>query len=157
MKIIITITFLIVFNTGLFSQDQSQNILRLAQAFEQQQEYERALQLYSELFVKDTSNYVYFDALRRMFIQLKRYDDAIALSMRRLRFTPFDFTLQSNIGSLFSMAGKEQKADSVWNLILQSANKNQMFFRAVANEQANQRLFDKAIATYLRGRKERDW
>ena len=128
--------------------------MRLAQAFEQQQEYERALQLYSELFVKDTSNYVYFDALRRMFIQLKRYDDAIALSMRRLRFTPFDFTLQSNIGSLFSMAGKEQKADSVWNLILQSANKNQMFFRAVANEQANQRLFDKAIATYLRGRKE---
>ncbi len=148
------ITFLIVLTTGLYSQDQSQNIFRLAQAFEQQQEYERALQLYNDLFVKDTTNYVYFDALRRMFVQLKRYDDAIALSVRRLQSTPFDFTLQSNIGSLFSMAGKEQKADSVWNLILQSANKNQMFFRAVANEQTNQRLFDKAIATYLRGRKE---
>ncbi len=154
MKITITITFLIVFNTGLFSQDQSQNILRLAQAFEQQQEYERALQLYNDLFVKDTANYVYFDALRRMFVQLKRYDDAVALSMRRLQSTPFDFTLQSNIGSLFSMAGNEQKADSVWNVVLLSANKNQMFFRAVANEQTNQRLFDKAIATYLRGRNE---
>jgi tetratricopeptide (TPR) repeat protein len=128
--------------------------LRLAQAFEQQGEYERALQLYNDLFVKDTTNYVYFDALRRMFVQLKRYDDAITFSVRRHRSTPFDFTLQSNIGSLFSMAGKEHQADSVWNVILQSANKNQMFFRAVANEQTNQRLFDRAIATYLRGRKE---
>lgn len=138
----------------LFSQEQSQNILRLAQAFEQQQEYERALQLYSDLFVKDTANYVYFDALRRMYVQLKRYDEAIVLSVRRLRSTPLDFTLQSNIGSLFSMAGKEQKADSVWNMVLHSANKNQMIFRAVANEQANLRLFDRAIATYLRGRNE---
>lgn len=143
-----------VFCGVLFSQDQSQNILRLAQAFEQQQEYEKALQMYGDLFAKDTANYVYFDALRRMYVQLKRYEEAIAVSMRRLRSTPYDFTLQSNIGSLFSMAGKEQKADSVWNTLLQSANKNQMIFRAVANEQANQRLFEKAIETYLRGRKE---
>ncbi|MDP1676641.1 MAG: tetratricopeptide repeat protein [Bacteroidota bacterium] len=155
MKITSSILYLMLLCSGLFSQqEQNQNILRLAQAFEQQQEYERALQLYSDLFVKDTTNYVYFDALRRMFVQLKRYDDAIALSVRRLRSTPFDFTLQSNIGSLFSMAGKEQKADSVWNLVLQSSNKNQMFFRAVANEQVNQRLFYKAIASYIRGRNE---
>ncbi len=154
MKIITYIVFTMVYCGPLFSQEQSQNILRLAQAFEQQQEYERALQLYSDLFVKDTANYVYFDALRRMYVQLKRYDEAIVLSVRRLRSTPLDFTLQSNIGSLFSMAGKEQKADSVWNMVLHSANKNQMIFRAVANEQANLRLFDRAIATYLRGRNE---
>lgn len=135
-------------------QDQNQNMLRLAQALEQQGEYERSLQIYKDLFAKDSSNYVYFDALRRVNVQLKKYDEAINLSNRRFRLTPFDFNLQANIGSLFYMNGKEQKADSVWDVVLRSSNKNQMYFRSIASEQANQRLFDKAIATYLRGRKE---
>ncbi len=131
-----------------------QNIFRLAQAFEQQGEYERALQLYRDLYAKDSNNYSYFDALRRMYVQVKQYDEAIQVSVRRLRTIPFDFTLQANIGTLYAMAGMQVEAESVWNSILQSSNKNQMFYRAVANEQANQRLFDKAIATYIRGRKD---
>jgi tetratricopeptide (TPR) repeat protein len=154
MKTTTTAIFLLIFSAGLYSQDPRQNVLRLAQAFEQQGEYERAIQMYNNLFATDTTNYVYFEALRRMFVQMKRYDDAITLSLRRLRSVPLDVALQSNIGSLYSMAGNEQKADSVWNSVLQSSNKNQMVFRAVASEQMNQRLFDRAIATYLRGRKE---
>ncbi|MEW5799147.1 MAG: tetratricopeptide repeat protein [Bacteroidota bacterium] len=139
---------------AIAQQDQSGNVFRLAQAFEQQGEYERALQLYRDLYAKDSNNYPYFDALRRMYVQVKQYDEAIQLSVRRLRTIPFDFTLQANIGTLYAMAGKQVEAESVWNSILQSANKNQMFYRAVANEQVNQRLFDKAIATYIRGRKD---
>ncbi len=152
-SIIAVLQAVILLNT-FSQQDPKQNMFRLAQAFEQQGEYERAEELYTDLFESDTNNYVYFDALRRNKVQLKRYDDAIALSYRRLRTTPVDFNLQANIGSLYSMSGKERKADSVWNTVLHSANKNQMFYRAVANEQTNQRLFDKAIGTYLRGRKE---
>jgi tetratricopeptide (TPR) repeat protein len=135
-------------------QDQSQNMFRLGQSLEQQGDHERALQIYSDLFRSDSGNYVYFDALRRTTIQLKRYDDAIRLSQQRFRKTPYDFNLQANIGSLYSMAGRERSADSVWSFVLSSANKNQMYYRAVANEQVNQRLFDKAIGTYLRGRME---
>ena len=145
----------ILFFGFLFAQpSDDQNTLRLAQAFEQAGEYERAVQLYQTLLRKDSINYTYFDALRRCYIQLKNYDDALALSYAQLKKTPFDFTLQSSIGGLFSTAGKEKQADSVWNAVILSANKNQMFYRAVANEQANQRLFDKAIGTYLRGRRD---
>jgi tetratricopeptide (TPR) repeat protein len=129
-------------------------MFRLAQAFEQQGDHERAQQIYTDLFRNDSSNYVYFDALRRTNVQLKRYDDAIRLSLYRFRKTPFDFALQANIGSLYYVAGREHSADSVWNIVLSAAHKNQMVFRAVANEQVNQRLFDKAIATYQRGRTE---
>jgi len=131
-----------------------QNLFRLAQAFEQQGEYERSLQLYSELFKKDSNDYQYFDAVRRMNIQMKRYDEAIQITYRRFKSTPYDFNLQANIGSFYAMAGKKEQADSVWNIVLLSSNKNQMIYRAVANEQTNQRLFDKAIETYRRGRKE---
>ena len=155
MKLFYTIVSIVSLAGFLFSQqDQSQNMFRLAQAFEQQSDFERAHQMYSDLFRADTNNMVYFDALRRMQVQLKRYDEAIQLSTRRFRAQPFDFSLQANIGTLYSMAGKEHKADSVWNTILTIANRNQMYYRAVANEQANLRLFDKAVSTYLRGRKE---
>lgn len=146
-------TLLVVLAVAAQQQDD-QNLFRLAQAFEQQGEYERSLQLYSDLFKKDSNNYQYFDAVRRMNVQLKRYDEAIRISFRRYKATPYDFNLQANIGSLYSMAGKKEQADSVWNVVLLSANKNQMIYRSVANEQINQRLFDKAIETYKRGRKE---
>lgn len=156
MKMIRDIAIVLVVSmlTAGAQQDQTGNIYRLAQAFEQQGEYERALQLYRDLYAKDSNNYPYFDALRRMYVQVKQYDEAIQMSVRRLRTIPYDFTLQANIGSLYAMAGKQVEAESVWNSVLRSSNRNQMFYRAVANEQANQRLFDKAIATYLRGRKE---
>ncbi|MEW6060759.1 MAG: tetratricopeptide repeat protein [Bacteroidota bacterium] len=145
---------LILFHIALSQIDQNQNLFRLAQTFEQQGDYERALQLYKDLYGKDSTNYPFFDALRRMYVQMKQYDDAIFLSMRRLRLTPFDFTLQANIASLHYMAGRATEADAMWNTLLQSSNNNPMVYRAVANEQVNLRLFDKAITTYVHGRKE---
>ena len=150
----VTFSILLFVLTVQAQKQDDQNLFRLAQAFEQQGEYERSLQLYSDLFKKDSGNYQYFDAVRRMNIQLKRYDEAIRISYRRFRATPYDFNLQANIGSLYSTAGKKEQADSVWNVVLFSANKNQMLYRAVANEQTNLRLFDKAIETYRKGRRE---
>jgi tetratricopeptide (TPR) repeat protein len=134
--------------------EQPKNMLRLAQALEQQGDVERALQIYSDLFSADSNNYVYFDAVRRGNVQLKRYETAIRVSIARFRMTPNDVSLHANIGGLFSMAGMERQSDSVWNSLLQSAQKNQMVFRLLANEQVNLRLFDKAIATYRQGRRD---
>lgn len=134
--------------------EQSKNMLRLAQALEQQGDIERALQIYSDLFHSDSNNYTYFDAVRRGNVQLKRYDAALRISIARFRMTPNDISLHANIGGLYSMAGMEHQSDSVWRTLLQSGEKNQMVYRLLANEQVNLRLFDKAIGTYGRGRKE---
>ncbi len=144
----------LIFVCTVFAQTQDEQTFRLAQAFEQANEFERAADLYLSLFKKDSLNYTFYDALRRCYIQLKRYNDALTISYARLKKFPFDFNLQSNIGGIFYTAGKEQQADSVWNFILRSANKNQVIYRIVAGEQANQRLFEKAVNTYKQGRKE---
>ncbi|MFA6541222.1 MAG: tetratricopeptide repeat protein [Bacteroidota bacterium] len=151
MKMILLSIF---FCSFLFPQTPDiQNTFRLAQAFEQSAEFERAAQVYETLVRSDSLNYQYFDGLRRTYIQLKRFDDAIALSYSRFRKMPMDISLQANIGSMFSMAGKEAQADSVWNTMLMMPHANQVIYRTVAAEQASQRLFDKAIATYRAGRK----
>lgn len=152
MKAFLWIPFVILLATSQTPIDQ--NTYRIAQSFESSGEYERAAALYESLYKKDSLNYVYFDALRRVYIQLKEIDKAIDLSYRRLRRAPFDFALQTSIGGLYSTAGDTVKADSVWNFVLSSAKKNSMIYRTVANEQANNRLFTKAIATYLKGRRD---
>jgi tetratricopeptide (TPR) repeat protein len=155
MKLPAIITACILFiGSALSQQANDQNVFRLAQAFEQQGDLERALELYRDLYARDPGNFPYFDAVRRTYVQLKKYDEAIAVSRQRLRSLPFDFSLQANIGSLYSMSGREAQADSAWNQILTAANRNQLYFRTVAAEQTNQRLFDKAIATHQRGRRE---
>jgi tetratricopeptide (TPR) repeat protein len=155
MKSLAVISFCVFFTGASLSQQANdQNVFRLAQAFEQQGDLERALELYRDLYVRDPTNFPYFDAVRRTYVQLKKYDEAIAVSRRRLRSLPFDISLQANIGSLYSMSGREAQADSAWDQILSAAGKNQLYFRTVAAEQTNQRLFDKAIGTYQRGRRE---
>ncbi|NUN69433.1 MAG: tetratricopeptide repeat protein [Bacteroidetes bacterium] len=151
---LIIIVWCCLFSVLTAQQDQSQNMFRLAQSFEQQGDHERALPIYAELFRSDSSNFVYFDAMRRTLVQLKRYDDAIRISTRRAALAPFDAGLKAGIGSLYAMAGNERAADSLWNDALATGWKNQMTYRAVANEQMSQRLFDKAIATYKKGRSE---
>ena len=49
---------------------------RLAQGFEQASEWERAAELYRDLLVTEPGNFAYFDGLQRMYVQLKRYEDA---------------------------------------------------------------------------------
>lgn len=132
--------------------DQRANLFRLAQVLEQQADFERALQVYSELYRTDSSNFSLFDGVKRMSVQLKRYDEAIRITKDRLLRTPADISLRTSLGSLYQSAGKESTADSVWSALLVNGRTNPMLFRLVATEQANLRLFDKAIATYRSGR-----
>lgn len=146
-------SFLLIGTACLSAQtDQRANMFRLAQVFEQQADYERALQLYSDLYRTDSSNFSWFDGVKRMSVQLKRYDDAIRITKDRLLRMPSDISLRTSLGSLFQSSGNEKAADSVWSALLANGRTNPMLFRLVATEQANLRLFDKAIATYRSGR-----
>ncbi len=125
---------------------------RLAQGFEQAGDYERAAGLYRELLTRDPQNTVYFDALQRMLIQLKRYDDAVALINGRLELTPADLSLRALLGSVYHRSGKDREAREEWDraLALNPANPNQ--YRIIANVMIENRLLDRAAEVYRRAR-----
>ena len=50
---------------------------KLAQNYEQGGDWEHAIPLYEELYQRDSSNGFVFDALRRGYLFLKKYDNAI--------------------------------------------------------------------------------
>jgi tetratricopeptide (TPR) repeat protein len=126
--------------------------LRLAQAYEQSGNYEKAAGYYSDLVHLDSTNAIYFDGLQRMYLQLKRYDDAIALMQRRLRVHPDDIALVATLGGAYYRAGDEKDAFATWDKAISMDPENQHVYRVVANMQLENRLLDRAAAMYRRAR-----
>ncbi|MBI3586203.1 MAG: tetratricopeptide repeat protein, partial [Ignavibacteriales bacterium] len=126
--------------------------LRLAQNFEQVGEWGRAVAIYETLLEKDPQNYMYFDGLRRGYTQLKEYEKAIRLVRVRLVLQPSDIGLLSILGGLFYQSGDQVKADSLWQLVINTEPKNQNVYRLVASQMIEHRQYEKAIRIYLSAR-----
>ncbi len=135
-------------------QNEATARFRLAQSYEQEGEWERALPLYESLYQSDPRNYVYFDGLRRTYTQLKQYDKALVLVRERLTMQPNDPMLRAMIGTLHYQSGQEAAADSAWNSVVQSDTKNVNLYRVVASQMIENRLYDQAVQLYLRARVE---
>jgi tetratricopeptide (TPR) repeat protein len=125
---------------------------RLAQTYEQAGDFERAADAYEVLLRADSSNVLYFEGLRRVYLQLKKYDEAIALIRSRLSRTPDDVALEATLGGVYYKAGMEKEATAAWERAIAIDPKNQNVYRVVANVQLENRLLDKAAEIYRRAR-----
>ncbi|HTY10177.1 MAG TPA: tetratricopeptide repeat protein [Bacteroidota bacterium] len=149
------LAFVLAWCSALLAQTQDDvNKVRLAKNFEQAGEFDQARLVYEELARADSTSYVYFDGLRRCYEQLKNYDAAIALNLRWLKRQPNDLNLLASLGTLYYKSGSEARADSAWNAAIAAAPKSAMSYTIVSLAQSDNRLFEKSIGTYLRGRKE---
>ncbi len=125
---------------------------QLAQGFEQAGEWERAAGLYRELLTREPSNYIYFDGLHRMYMQLKKYDDAVRLIQDLLTRLPADFTLYGMLGTAHYRAGRETQAQETWEHAIALNPANQQSYRVIASVLIENRLLERAAGIYRRGR-----
>jgi len=125
---------------------------RLAQGFEQAGEYERAAELYLELHQRDPANFPFFEGLQKMYVQLKRYDEAVAVIRERLKMLPNDAPLYGMLGTVLYRAGREREAMNAWESVIALGPVNPQSYRIVASLMIENRLLDKAAETYRRGR-----
>jgi len=126
--------------------------IRLAQTYEQAGKCEEAAKIYEELRATEPTNIVFFDGLRRMYLQLKRYDDAVALLRDRLASHPADVTLRAQLGSVLYKAGREAEAYTEWEHALTMDPDNPAYYRTVASVLMENRLLDKTAELYRRAR-----
>ncbi|MGD0589236.1 MAG: tetratricopeptide repeat protein [Bacteroidota bacterium] len=146
-------TFTFVFSNIVFPQDADKMMkLRLAQNFEEADEWERAVALYEELYTSEPTNFIFLDGLRRSYTQLKEYDNAIGIIRRWFITHPRDINLMTTLGGLYYDSGNETAADSVWKVVLSIDPNNVQSYRIVANEMMQHRLYEQCIRTYIDGR-----
>lgn len=126
--------------------------LRLAQNYEQMQDWENSVKIYEELYQTDSLNVVFFDALLRGYDQLKRYDDAIRIINTQLKSRSRDIGLLSQLGKMYARGGNSDKAINAWGKAIEINNKNLTAYTIVANAMIESRMIEQAIKVYQRGR-----
>lgn len=125
---------------------------QMGQSYERSGDFESAAKLYEEAFSADTSNMLLFDALRRSYVQLKRYDEAIALMERILHRNPADIGILAQLGSLYVLKSDFPRANETWQHAISLEPKREDTYRMVAGAMVQSRFFDSAIATYRKAR-----
>ena len=142
------------FVSPLSAQDTDAEVqLRLAQSFEQSGEWEQAVALFEKLHGIDPNNEIYFEGLQSGYVHLRAYDKAIDITEQRLKSQPGSIGLLASLGGIYCESGSEQKSDSVWNRLIETDKRNIGLYRLVASQLMEHRLFEKAVQTYLAGRK----
>ncbi len=128
---------------------------RLARQFEQLGQYDQAAAIYKSLSENFPKNYTYFEGLRRNLLRAKKYDELVRLIQDRLLVRPGDIQLEAQLGDVYFQMGREQDAYRIWDGILKKYRGNVAVYRLVASALLQNRLFDRAIQVYLRGRREK--
>lgn len=132
------------------------NQFMLAEAYEQQGNYSKAIEIIEQLYSKDTQNPNYFNKLVNLYITSKNYNAAISLLESRIKMYPQDPNNFGQLGSVYYMMGDYKKAKEVWEIPLSKANRNSINFRVIANYAIERRAFETAIEILNRGKKESD-
>lgn len=147
--------FVLFISAGcLFSQSQDiQNKIMLAQSYEQAGQFERAKLIYEELIEIDSFNYLIFQSLNKVYIQLKEYDKSLTLINKRLGATPQDINLYGLKGGTLYLMGNEKEAFQVWDLGIEANPSQVNTYRVMANYAIERRAFEKAIEYLNKGKK----
>ncbi|MBK7632580.1 MAG: tetratricopeptide repeat protein [Ignavibacteriales bacterium] len=145
----------ILFAFSLFAQQSpmDQNQFMLAQSYEQQGDFNKAVEIIETLNKKDPSNIQYFNKLNTLYLQLKKYDESAAIINSRIISNPQDVSLYGLLGSTYYTAGDRTKAYQVWDDATEKFKTNPITFRIIANFAIERRDFEKAIELLNQGKK----
>ncbi|MEI7594783.1 MAG: tetratricopeptide repeat protein [Bacteroidota bacterium] len=132
---------------------QSQELL--AAQYYQNKEYDKAAELYEELFNKNPSPY-YYTPFFNSLIQLKDYEKAEKAVKKLIKKSPDDLSYITDLGFLYDLEGDKKKSEKTYESAIKSItfNENQIF--GLANSFVQKGLFDYAIKTYTEARKISD-
>ncbi|MEW6196406.1 MAG: tetratricopeptide repeat protein [Bacteroidota bacterium] len=154
MKATLYIFFLMVFCVELTAQiDYNiENKFRLAQSYEQTGQFDKAESSYRELMNQQKWNYQFFDALNRILIKQKKYNESIQLLEDQIKQTPKDINLYGMLGSTYYMLDNIPSAYDSWERGIKTDPASFVVYRVIVNYAIENRLFDKAIEILMRGK-----
>jgi tetratricopeptide (TPR) repeat protein len=124
----------------------------LAKQYYQTGDYEKAAQMYEELFQEDPSNLFYYTSLYNSYLRLNDYDNAEKLVKKLIKKNKEDFNFQIDLGYIYSQNNQAKAAEEQYNSVLNALLADQNLVRSVANKFMSIRQNDFAISSFLKGR-----
>ena len=128
----------------------------LANQYMHKGEYEKAYDIFKELYRKDRDSQQLFEQTTRSLIQLKRYDEAIELSQNRLQSSIQTVQTRVRLGELYHLKGDTTRAFEAWNQALSQNTGNVNTYITVARTMKERGAYDRSIGVYRKAREAFD-
>ncbi len=152
MKKNIVLLLLLFAFSNAFSQSAADQKFRLADSYEKSGDLQNASRLYEELHKEFPNNQVFFESLARTFLGLNKYSELMPY-VRDKYSKSKDIGTSVLYAELLWRAGTTNEANSVWDKAMTDFADSEAAYLQISNSQVQLRLFDKAISTLLKGRK----
>ena len=150
------LTILLVSSFGSVTTTTAQNRdgqkYIIANQLFRQGNYEEAYSMFKELLQKNPDSRRIFEKTTDCLMQLKRYDEAISLTKKRIDdgFQPvFSHT---RLGELYHVSGDTAKAFDTWDKALTYRTGNIQTYLTVARTMKERGVYDRAIEVYRKAR-----
>lgn len=141
-------------STSVFGQNNANTQFLLANQLMQQGEYQQAYHILSRLYQQHPQSYPVYDKTVECLIQLKRFDQAIGMTKKRLGSQYQDVVAGVRLGELYQLKGDTTKSDEIWKKVLNANKKNSQVYRYLAQTEQKYHNYDRAAKIYDEARKQ---
>jgi predicted Zn-dependent protease len=119
----------------------------LARSYYNRKDYEKAAQLYGELYNKQ-KKYLYYTYYYNSLVYLKKYKEAEKLCKKQTRLSPENYRYKIDLAYIYSLEGENKKATKTVNRILKNLPDNRNLIINIANTLQARRFINEALEVY---------
>ncbi len=146
------IGFLLLFSMPLAALCQG-NEEELAAEFLNNKEFDKAVILYEKLLKKDFTSPYYYQNLMTCYLELKDYSEAEKMVKRQSKRFQDNYFYKVDLGFLWQQQNRNTEAFEIYNLLIESLNKNPSPCLQLATAFLRRDLPDLSISSYIAARK----
>lgn len=150
-KTAITSLLFMFFSIAVIAQSSVNN--KLALEYFKNEEYEKAADLYAELY-RQTGTRTHFDYLIKSLVALEEYSKAIKAVKQQIKQYPEDPNYEVDLGMLYKREGNPGKANKIFADLIEDLPNSQSVISKLGNHFVSYREYDWAIETYKAGQKK---
>ncbi|PLX05364.1 MAG: hypothetical protein C0594_07680 [Marinilabiliales bacterium] len=150
MRLILITILLLIISKG-FAQVNIKET-QLANEYFRNHEFDKAAELYQNIF-KKTSSKIYFDYYLRCLIELEQYKEAEKAVKKQMKKQPYELSYLVELGYLYKTQGKTDLASQNYEEALKRLSSNRTQIIELANSFLRKRELEYAEKAYLKGRK----
>jgi tetratricopeptide (TPR) repeat protein len=141
---------LFLFSVALMGQTKG-NKTQLAYQYYNTGEYEKAGDIYLDLYNKTPRNYSYFNRYIDCLLALEDFSTAEGAIKKKIKSNPNEIQLYTTLGNLLERQEKEEEANKIYTDAIQSVANNQSGTIRLGQAFVNLKKYDLAIQVYERG------
>lgn len=138
-------------NSSVRSTPQKPKKETLARSYYYSGNYEKAAQLYGELYNKE-KRYLYYTYYYNSLIYLKNYKEAEKLSKKQSRMAPENVRYKIDLAYVYSLEGNHNKSNKIIDKILNNLPNNRNLIINIANNLQSKGFIKEALKVYQEAR-----